>query len=46
MEEKRVMVMELEHATHRGGKAKPSSRDEWYGVVTCISKIRQEFFRS
>jgi len=28
MEEKRVMVMEVEHATNRGGKAKPSSRDE------------------
>jgi len=28
MEEKRVMVMEVEHATLRGGKAKPSPRDE------------------
>jgi len=28
MEEKIVVVMEMEHATHRGGKAKPSSRDE------------------
>jgi len=28
MEEKRVMVMEVEHATLRGGKAKPSSIDE------------------
>jgi len=28
MEENIVMVMEVEHATHRGGKAKPSSRDE------------------
>jgi len=27
MEEKRVMVMEVEHATLRGGKAKPSSRE-------------------
>jgi len=26
MEENRVVVMEVEHATHRGGKAKPSSR--------------------
>jgi len=28
MEEKIVVVMEVEHATHRGVKAKPSSRDE------------------
>jgi len=28
MEKKIVVVMEVEHATHRGGKAKPSSRDE------------------
>ena len=28
MEEKRVVVMEMEHATHRGCKAKPSSRDD------------------
>jgi len=28
MEETRVMVMEVEQATHRGGKGKPSSRDE------------------
>ena len=28
MEEKIVVVMEVEHATLRGGKAKPSSRDE------------------
>jgi len=28
MEEKIVVVMEVEHATHRGGKAKPSSRDK------------------
>jgi len=28
MEEKIVVVMEVEHDTHRGGKAKPSSRDE------------------
>jgi len=41
MEEKRVMIMEVEHVTLRGGKAKPSSRDEWCGAVTCISKIRQ-----
>jgi len=28
MEEKIVMVMEVEHATQGGGKAKPSSRDK------------------
>jgi len=28
MEEKIVVVIKVEHATHRGGKAKPSSRDE------------------
>jgi len=28
MEEKIVVVMEVEHTTHRRGKAKPSSRDE------------------
>jgi len=28
MEEKIVVAMEVEHATHRGGKAKPSSRDK------------------
>jgi len=29
MEEKSVVVMEVEHATYRGGKAKPSSKDEY-----------------
>jgi len=38
--------MEVELATLRGGQAKPSSRDKWYGATTCISKIRQEFFHS
>jgi len=28
MEEKIVKAMEMEHATLRGGKAKPSSKDE------------------
>jgi len=28
MKKKIVVVMEVEHATHRGGKAKASSRDE------------------
>jgi len=30
------MVMEVELATLRGGQAKPSSRDKWYGATTCI----------
>jgi len=29
MEEKIVVVMQVQHATHRGGKAKLSSRDEY-----------------
>jgi len=28
MEEKIIMAMEVEHATLKGGKAKPNSRDE------------------
>jgi len=28
MEEKIIVVMEVEHATQRGGKDKPSSSDE------------------
>jgi len=37
MEEKIVVEMEVDHATHREGKAKPSSR--WvYGAATCIAR--------
>jgi len=36
MEEKRVLIMEVEHATLRESKAKSSSRDEWCGFATCI----------
>jgi len=45
-EEKIVIAMEVEHATLRVGKAKPSSRDEWCGVATCIGKIRQRVLHS
>jgi len=46
MEEKIIMAMEVEHATLKGGKAKPNSRDEWCGVATCIGKIRQRVLHS
>jgi len=45
MEEKIVVVMEVERATHRGGKAKQALKmSVWCRHLH--SKIRQEFFLS
>ena len=46
MEDNIVMAMELEHATLRGGKAKPSPWNKWCGAATFIGKIRQKVLHS